>query len=155
MKIKVQEVSSEGMRISLVDYATERLRKSVGIEGPVEGKLLITKQGANDLHIRGAISTHLLLTCGRCLIPFSHAVKSEFYIDCTPAVKTSFRQEHRLCGEDLNLHFYKGESLDLDEIIENQLYLEMPMAPLCRTDCPGLCQNCGETLNGTLHDCLK
>jgi len=154
MKIKVQDVLQDGMRLSLSSYSASQLR-SMGIDGAIEGKLLITKQGDADLHIRGSISTRMILTCGRCLVPFGHPIKSEFYVDCTPAVKTSFGQEHRLYGEELNLHFYRGGLLDMDEIIENQLCLETPMVPLCQTDCPGLCPICGEKLNGEPHDCLK
>jgi len=155
MKIKVQDVTEDGMRLSLAGYAAGGLSKNVEVDGPIAGKLLITKQGTDDLHIRGTISARIFLDCGRCLISFGYPVKSEFYVDCTPVIKTGFGQEHRLYGEELNLHFYEGDTLDIDEIIENQLCLETPMVPLCRADCPGLCLHCGEKLNGEPHDCLK
>lgn len=155
MKVKVQEIPSEGIRFSLADYPVGRLNKDLVVEGPLGGKLLITRQGGNDLHIRGTISARILLACCRCLIPFGHPVQTEFYVDCTPIVKTGSGQEHRLYGEELNLHFYQGDVLDLDEIIQSQIYLETPMAPLCQADCAGLCPSCGEKLEKKDHDCLK
>jgi len=155
MKIKVQDVLEEGMRLSLSRYPTGQLSKDAAIDGAIDGKLFITKQGDTDLRIRGSISARILLTCGRCLVSFGHPVQSEFYLGCTPAIKTAFGQEHRLYGEELNLHFYRGGLLDLDEVIENQLCLETPMVPLCQADCLGLCPSCGEKLDGGPHDCLK
>jgi len=155
MKIKVHDVSSEGISLPLSNYSARQFSKGLEIDNPIEGKLLITKQGGTDIHIRGSISTRIRLACGRCLVPFAHPVRTEFYLDCTPAIKTSFGQEHRLYGEELNLHFYQGDTIDLDEIIESQLCLETPMAPLCQSDCQGLCIGCGEKLDGTLHNCSR
>lgn len=36
-----------------------------------------------------------------------------------------------------------GESLDLRPALRDDLILEMPVAPLCSPDCPGLCPQCG------------
>lgn len=37
--------------------------------------------------------------------------------------------------------------LDLTEAVRQAAVLEEPMAPLCRSDCPGLCAICGADLN--------
>lgn len=37
--------------------------------------------------------------------------------------------------------------LDLDEVIQADLWLEMPMKSLCKPDCKGLCHRCGADLN--------
>ncbi len=155
MKIKVHEVPEGGMQISLAGQAITIHSKSLIINEPIDGKLLVQKQGDRDLHIRGSLSTRILLECGRCLSSFGHPVKSEFYVDCTPMVKGPIRQEYRLSGEDLNLHFYQGDTVDVDEIIESQIHLETPMVPLCQTDCKGLCLVCGENLNEAPHVCIK
>ncbi len=36
------------------------------------------------------------------------------------------------------------EQLDLEQIVRDALVLTLPLAPLCRDDCPGLCVGCGE-----------
>lgn len=155
MKIKTQDIPSEGLQLSFADHPVTLHSKSLVMEEPIGGKLSVKKQGATDFHIRGFLSTHVLLTCSRCLKSFGYLVESEFYVDCTPILKTPIGQEHRLYGEELNLHFYRGDTLDMDEIIEGQIHLEMPMAPLCQPDCKGLCSDCGEDLNRGPHACLK
>jgi uncharacterized protein len=44
--------------------------------------------------------------------------------------------------------------LDLTEAIRQYALLAMPMKPLCRGDCAGLCPNCGHNLNQGPCDCL-
>ena len=46
---------------------------------------------------------------------------------------------------------YTGESLCLDRMVMDQIFLSYPMTPLCREDCKGLCPVCGKDRNET--DC--
>ncbi len=155
MKIKLQEIPPEGLRLSLAEHPVTLQDNTLVLSGPIEGKLAVDKQGERDLHIRGRLSARLLLPCSRCLKMFGHLVETEFFVDYTPLIKTPIGQEHHLYGEELHLHFYQGDSLDTSEIIESQLHLEMPMAPLCQPDCKGLCPLCGEDLNVGIHICSK
>ncbi|MBI3359005.1 MAG: DUF177 domain-containing protein [Nitrospirae bacterium] len=148
MKVNVQNIPSEGLHFDLAGHPVILESKSLVVNGPVEGMLSVQKLGNVDVHIRGSLSAHLLLSCGRCLNSFDYPVASEFYVDCTHEEKSPISgQEHRLYGEELNLHFYQGDTLEINEIIENQIHLEIPMAPLCKEDCKGLCPICGEDLN--------
>jgi uncharacterized protein len=156
VRIRLQEIPHEGLRFSLADHTVDLPGKALVIEGPINGKLSIKRQGTEDLHIRGVLSTRLRLSCSRCTKEFAHSIESEFYVDYTPIAQSQTgHQEHHLYGEELHLHFYTGDTLDVGEIIENQLYLEMPMAPRCQPDCKGLCSICGEDLNSEVHVCIK
>ena len=44
-------------------------------------------------------------------------------------------------------------SIDLGELIHEQFFLALPMKPLCREDCKGLCPLCGANWNTTTCDC--
>ena len=41
----------------------------------------------------------------------------------------------------------EGDQLDLRPLVRDALLLELPLAPLCREDCRGLCAECGADLN--------
>jgi len=43
--------------------------------------------------------------------------------------------------------------LDLEPLVRDVLLLELPAVPLCRTDCQGLCPDCGVDHNVTSCDC--
>ena len=36
-----------------------------------------------------------------------------------------------------------GDLLDLEPVIRDAVVLGLPLSPLCRADCPGLCPTCG------------
>lgn len=158
LKINVQNIPDEGLLLDLLGQTIVLESQDIVVEGPISGKLSVQKAGGTDVHVRGSLSVPVRLSCGRCLRPFIYNVESEFYVDCTHEIKTGAsagHQEHRLYGEELNLHFYQGEMLDLSEIIAHQVYLETPMAPLCQEDCEGLCPTCREAFNTPACSCLR
>ena len=40
-----------------------------------------------------------------------------------------------------------GDLLDLEPLVRDALVLDLPLSPLCRDDCRGLCAGCGERLD--------
>ena len=54
-------------------------------------------------------------------------------------------------GEEV--HPIKGDAIDLGPSVHDALALELPLAPLCREDCGGLCPTCGTDLNVGACDC--
>ena len=155
MKVNVQNIPPEGLHLNFAEHPVILESESLVVKGSIEGMLSMQKLGEVDVHVRGSLSAHLLLPCGRCLNAFDHLVESDFYVDCTHEIKTPVGGlEYRLSGEDLNLQFYQGETLDINEIIESQIHLEIPMVPLCKEDCKGLCPTCGEDLNTNICGCL-
>lgn len=49
----------------------------------------------------------------------------------------------------------QGERLILVEPVRQALFADIPLKPLCREDCKGLCQKCGVNLNDTTCACDK
>jgi uncharacterized protein len=39
------------------------------------------------------------------------------------------------------------ETVDLTDLVRDSIVLELPLAPLCRRDCAGLCATCGADRN--------
>jgi len=48
---------------------------------------------------------------------------------------------------------YRKDELDLSALIETETTLAVPMKPLCRDDCLGLCPVCGGNRNVTACAC--
>jgi uncharacterized protein len=57
------------------------------------------------------------------------------------------QEEIELAAEDLTTAYYRDDVLDLAHMLREQFYLVMPMRPLCRDECRGLCAQCGTNLN--------
>lgn len=47
-----------------------------------------------------------------------------------------------------------GDQLDLEPMARDAVLLELPLAPLCKEDCPGLCPDCGADRNSGDCGCL-
>jgi uncharacterized protein len=46
-----------------------------------------------------------------------------------------------------------GDELDLEPLARDAVLLDLPLAPLCREDCAGLCPTCGVNRNTETCDC--
>lgn len=78
--------------------------------------------------------------CRRCLKPISGVLESE--------VRELFSR-----GDDTDTYKIDGDQIDLEPLARDALLLELPVAPLCRPDCKGLCPNCGINRNDESCDC--
>jgi uncharacterized protein len=58
-----------------------------------------------------------------------------------------------LGSDDLDLDFYDHDLLNLAGLVETETTLALPMKPLCREDCRGLCPVCGGNRNVTACTC--
>lgn len=101
----------------------------------------------------GRLTTMLEQACSRCLEPFRQPVDSAFDIRYLPQTDAVAGAEREVEEDDLSDAFYRDEQIDLLQLMEEQFYLALPMKPLCREDCKGLCPNCGANWNETTCKC--
>ena len=119
---------------------------------PVDLDVEIYKD-ATKVRVTGRVATRLQLDCGRCLEPFDIPLDAAFDVLLLPAVANAGAGEQEVADEDLGVSFYKDETLDLAELMREQFYLALPMKPLCRPDCKGLCPVCGINRNRETCTC--
>jgi uncharacterized protein len=103
--------------------------------------------------VAGRVRTSLRLQCGRCLEPFTVPIDSSFDLRYLPQPTGSTHEEHEIYEDDLTTSYYSDETLDLGELMREQLELALPMKPLCSEDCKGLCPECGTNLNKATCGC--
>lgn len=102
--------------------------------------------------LTGRVTTVLELVCSRCLEPFQLPVAASFDVRYLPQ-SANAGAEREVEEDDLSDAFYRDEQIDLGQLMEEQFYLALPMKPLCREDCKGLCPNCGTNLNDDQCNC--
>ena len=116
------------------------------VVAPIVLEATVAKDKAN-VRIVGHASTTLELACSRCLDGYEVPVDARFDLLYLPSAESSGAEEVEVREEDINTAFYKDGVIDLAELLHEQLYLMLPMKPLCRDDCQGLCPTCGTNLN--------
>ncbi len=94
----------------------------------------------------GTVQTVLELSCSRCVEPFRLPVESAFDVRYLPQTENT-GAEREIEEDDLSDAFYRDDAIDLGQLMDEQFYLALPMKPLCRADCRGLCPHCGANLN--------
>ena len=58
-------------------------------------------------------------------------------------------------GEEIEAGWYRGGELDLGALLYEVVALKLPVQPLCREDCAGLCPSCGVDRNQTPCGCAE
>jgi uncharacterized protein len=112
------------------------------------------RKDAEKVRLVGRVEGAIELTCSRCLEPFPVPVNVPFDLLFLPAVGPETTSEDRELGEeDTGVSFYHEDVIDLGEVIREQFYLALPMKPLCREDCAGLCPVCGINKNREACSC--
>ena len=91
----------------------------------------------DGLVARGDATTIADLACNRCL-----------EINPTEII-VPFEQVYRLEPQDADdeMPIEKKSWIDLEPAIHDEVTLSLPIAPVCRADCLGLCPTCGANLN--------
>ena len=117
----------------------------------VRGKLTKIER---EVCFSGDLEAPLLVTCTRCLKPFSLQVKSEIQVHFIPRAKeASPGSEVEIVETDIEKEVYEDKSVDLQGPIRDQILLDVPLIRLCQEGCKGICSECGNDLNSDPCKC--
>jgi uncharacterized protein len=111
-------------------------------DSPIQLVGMMTSVGEGVL-VDASVEATAQAQCSRCLtsfeLPLAASIQELFvYPERRPL-------EDSDSDEDINL--IEGDQLRLDDLVRDAIVLEMPLIPLCRPDCAGLCPICGVNLN--------
>ena len=126
------------------------------VMAPVDLRMVIHKDH-DRFRLVGTVTTRLELVCSRCLEPFELPVHRQFDLRFLPAGATEPEpdedEETEVEDDDVAVTFYRDEQIDLNELLQEQFYLALPMKPLCSEGCKGICPQCGANRNVSPCDC--
>jgi len=105
---------------------------------PVELDLRL-ESVTEGVYVSGAVRAQLVGECARCLDPLTDEVAVDLgelyaYPDSVTDETTDVDELPRVVDEHI----------DLEQTVRDAVVLALPLAPLCRPDCAGLCPDCGE-----------
>ena len=161
MKINVEDIPSCGLELRSTlekDCLLGELQFHKGEEfrlySPVSFNLKVTKSHKN-IFIKGNVRTDLVLICSRCLKESDYPLTSDLEYTFCPTKEEEFVDDLELRSEDMEFSFYKGEQIDLSQVIIEHIIMSIPLKPLCQVLCKGLCPNCGIDQNQDTCECSK
>ena len=149
MRIEVENLKerAEPFSHSYAPGEVELGDEGARLVAPAEVEGSASRKG-EEVRVRGAIRTEVELLCDRCLAPSRAPLEVEFDARFIPQSAAAGESDNvELLAEDLGLAAYEGDSVDVDELVREQILLALPSRNLCREDCKGLCPKCGADLN--------
>jgi uncharacterized protein len=147
MNVAVAKISEdEGLNLQYVypDGEPALAGGEASLIGRCELNLRATRAG-EEVELIGSVNAVVRFECDRCLRPLSVPVEQSFDLLYVPPLKAG--DEKELGADDLSIGFYQGGTIDLDDVVREQVELALPMTRLCTEECGGLCPDCGANLN--------
>jgi len=135
------------------DYEVDEVTDIEGGSYLVKGKVQLTRTNRGIL-VKGTLNTEAKVICSRCLNEFSCPrtlnIEEEYFpiIDVITGAPVALPDEPGFFTID------ERHILDLTEAVRQYAIVAIPMKPLCRLDCAGLCPTCGHDLNKGSCGCL-
>jgi len=151
MLIRVAEIPEEGLQVEGAEAFPRPFQDPTWKLGDVS--LLIEKDG-DAVFVRGRLAAQVPQICGRCLEPYTVTVEPEVNARFVPNPRAR-GEEPELGADDLETDLYDNGVLDLNALLETETSLGLPMKPLCREECRGLCPVCGGNRNVTACTCQE
>lgn len=96
--------------------------------------------------VTGTVGATATGACVRCLDPVSLPVEATFQELFAYAERVRRHEEVSSEDDEDDVRELEGDLLDLEPVLRDAVVPMLPFQPVCRTDCPGLCSECGEHL---------
>ena len=128
MKIDVRQIPPQGLILkeeisaAALDLETDIIKFCSPLQ-VTAGVRKIT----NAVSVEADVKALASYSCSRCLGAFERGFKKSFHLDYQEDNSTPI--------------------IDLNPDIREEIMLDYPIKPLCKTDCKGLCPECGKNLN--------
>ncbi|MFR4896815.1 MAG: YceD family protein [Blautia hansenii] len=106
------------------------------------------KYGKEGSENRGEGRITVNIPCDKCL----KDVPTEFDINFEQEIDMQASKEDRIKDLD-EINYVTGCSLDVEQLVHNEILIHWPLRVLCKEDCRGICPKCGKDWNEGSCDC--
>lgn len=140
--------------------ALKRLSRTVAAPKELGIEVIGVREGATvelDLRLEsvmegvlvtGTARAPLTGECVRCLEPLGRELEVDFQ-EMYSYPDADDRSRYAETGDDAEEEdtlFLEADLFDLEPVLRDAVVLALPLQPVCREDCPGLCADCGARL---------
>src|SRR5258706_4252915 len=156
MYIEIKEIGPEGLTI---DRTVEPFRlptdggDSIRVDRvDLSGEL---RKESDGVFFAGRIEGAATMPCSRCVDECALPLLLPFDLFYTTEPEGAEVGGHHTNDDRITRVEYDGVRIDLRALLSEQIYLGLPLKPLCRPDCLGLCPRCGTNLNSGECACAE
>lgn len=117
----------------------------------IKYEAVLLKKGSKVI-LKGKVETEIILECSRCLEKFKKPIDERFEITYIKGEPSPSIEPIELSKFELDEDYYQKE-IDILSPARDAILLSVPIAPVCKPNCKGLCPVCGKNLNKERCNC--
>ncbi len=164
MRIRVDDIHEEGIALDSSEAAEDFPLLAEMIEAGEVAFAAAVRTRIRVVRVRGMVEaegevrTTMRFACSACLQEFEAPVASSFaltFVRELPQVSDESGEEVQLSAEEMGMIPFHGEEIDLHDAVAEQIVMTLPIRPLCRELCKGLCPQCGADRNEGECGCVR
>jgi uncharacterized protein len=148
--ITLQELQQHNVRFK-VDISAGEIEFDNKLTQPAvlhaEGVAELLSHALGEIRLQGNLQVTVEAPCDRCLEPVSLPLHSPFDLVYMPASETLEGGEDEIDEAAVEVGFYEGNGLQLNDVLREVVLLALPMQLVCHEGCKGICPVCGQNRN--------
>jgi uncharacterized protein len=156
--ISLQELELRDVRFDVkipagqIDFDGE-IRHSSPLQARGEARLLNRSLG--EIRVQGDLSVVVDAACDRCLEAIRFPIENHFDLIYMPADEVAAGDEQETGQAGIEVGYYEGGRLDVEEMLREVALLALPMRLVCSEACKGICPLCGQNRNQSDCACAR
>ena len=162
MYIKISEIPREGLDVVVSRGKSWIPRILEGMDPYplrtcrlLSAGLILTLEGRN-VFASGSFEADGEASCDRCTEGFTVTLEKDFDTILVPRDKGPGGATNvELHEDDLDIGFYDGAGVEVNDLFWEQVALTLPVKLLCSEDCRGVCPMCGGNRNREECSCSE
>lgn len=131
-----------------IEFFDNQLRQATPLEVSGTAELV---DGTQEIRLRGRLTVRIDVDCDRCLGAASFPIDAGFDLFYQLEETGTRSEDVALAAGEVEIGYYTGGGLELEDVLREQVLLALPMQRVCREDCKGICPVCGGDRN--VGDC--
>ena len=144
-------------RFEHTDRAADELTDPLEIEGRAY-------RAALDVLLEGSVRGDVEVACSRCLTRYRAPVREPFRLVLEPAGArvpadpegaAALSSDGLYLSDEPEMGWFRGREILLDRFVGEVISLALPLQPVCRESCKGLCPHCGVDRNVESCNCAE
>ncbi|MCP3887568.1 MAG: DUF177 domain-containing protein [Desulfobulbaceae bacterium] len=154
MKLHFDDIGAQPIRLTVEDNSW--LPSDAELDVTAVAKITVSRRNNENIVLRGELKGKYFSRCGRCGADVKSDLQSSFeYIVILGEEEIPELQDVECIEQDVNTFYVREPEIDVDGILMEQAYLDLPLRVLCSDNCRGICAGCGVNLNRETCDCSK
>ena len=148
-------ISLQELELRDVRFDVEIPPGGIDFEGEIEQSSALQARGVarllnhslGEIRVEGDLSVAVDSVCDRCLEAIRFPIEKHFDLVYMPAEEAAAGEEQETGPAGIEVGYYEGGGLAIEEMLREVALLAMPMRLVCGENCKGICAVCGQNRN--------